>query len=151
MARRRRKSKWTLRHLKIEVNLLVAKVGMLFSREVTPKRSRKARVRQGQQIVQAEYRVIRAEAPRDIRPYVSRATPVNRLPLAPYYSPFGVDANGLPKNIFGDTVLALAGGVRVKAVRTGDIATALGAAIVVQVVLDSARKSGERPDNGPYW
>jgi hypothetical protein len=151
VAARKRKGKWTLRHLKIEVNLLIAKVGVLFSRDEPPKRSRKARVRQGQQIVQAEFRIIQSEAPRDIGPYLVRATPTKRQTSVSCYSPFGVDTNGLPKNILGDTILAIAGGARVKAVRTGDIATAIGAAIVEQVLLDSARKSQEGTGSGQYW
>jgi hypothetical protein len=151
VTRPKRKSRWTLRHLKIEVNLLIAKVGFLFSKEEPPKRTPRARVRKAQQIARAEYRNIQAEAPRDIRPYVVRATPVRRPPAAPYYSAFGVDANGLPTNILGDTVLALTGGVRVKAIREGDIGTAIAAAIVEQVVLDTARKSTNQPAKGPYW
>ena len=95
--------------------------------------------------------MIQAEAPRDILPYAARITLSNRTRTTPLYPAFGVDANGFPRNIIGETVLALAGGARVKAIRKGDIPTAIGAAIVEQVVLDSARKSGEHDQTNVHW
>lgn len=148
---RKRKTRWTLRHLKIEVNLLIAKVGLLFSKEELPKRARSARVRQGQRIVRAEYRIIQADAPKNIRPYVPMSPRTIRPTSSRFVSPFGKDASGLSKNILGDTVLALAGGVRVKAIREGDVGSAIAAAIVEQVVLDSAKKTREGTVTGQPW
>ena len=143
MAKRKRKSKWSLRHLKIEVNLLLAKVGVIFSREpVLPKQSPKARLRKAQHIVRVEYRNLQTEASRDIQRYVARPSPTRR-PTAQAYPPypvFGVDENGYPKNIVGETVVQLAGRGRMKAIRQGDAGTALAAAVVEQVVVDAVRK-----------
>jgi hypothetical protein len=145
-------SRWSLRHLKVEINLLVAKVSMLFSKEES-KRPSKARVRAAQKIVRTEYRVLTEEAPRDIRPYVPSPVRVrpSSAPVYQRYPVFGLDQNGYPKNVVAETVVQLTGRARLKAVRDGDIATALAAAVVEQIVVDSVRKAEETQGDKVRW
>jgi hypothetical protein len=149
---RRRKSRWSLKHLRIEVNLLVAKVGMIFAKD-TPTPPPKARVRKAQQVVRVEYHVLKAEMPRDIRPYIAKPVAARRSPAAAYsaYPLFGVDQNGYPKNIVAETAVQLTGRARMKAVRKGDAPTALAAAVVEQIVVDAVRKGEQSDPDGRYW
>jgi hypothetical protein len=143
VATEKRRRRWSLRHIKVEVNLLVAKIGLLFSREPPLKPTPKNRVRKAQRIARAEYRIIQAEAPRNLAPYVARAYPISRTVGTPVYSVFGMDENGLPRNVIGETVVGLASQTRLRAIREGDAWTALAAAIVEQVVVDSAKKQDD--------
>lgn len=144
MATRKKKSGWSLRHIRIEVNLLIAKVSALFSREPPTRPARRRTAQKARRIVEAEYRVIRTKVPETV--VVATVPRARRSPVLPQYSVFGVDENGLPKNVIGDTVVSLASARRVKAVREGDIFTAVAAAAVEQFVVDMARKQGEQPD-----
>jgi hypothetical protein len=147
---RKRKTPWTLKHLKVEVNLLVAKIGLLFSKD-EPRPIRKARVRKAQRIVRAEYQIIQAEAPGQRQPVPRTVVAVPNASIAPSYPVFGVDEFGRPLNLLGETVAGLAGQRRVQAIRDGDSGTAIAAAIIEQVVVDSARKQNRRDDGQVRW
>ena len=67
-------------HLKIEVNLLVAKIGVMFSREPIRGPTPKDRVRKAQRIALEEYRGIHADAPKDFHPFIAKEVMPNRNP-----------------------------------------------------------------------
>lgn len=121
---------------------MVAKVSAVFTKE--PQRARKAKVREARRIVEADYREIRSETPTPLLPRPPRS------PYAPAYSVFGVDENGLPKNVIGDTIVGITSATRARAVREGDAVAALAAALVEQVVVDTARKR-KTEGSATYW
>lgn len=122
----------------------------MFSREPIRRPTSKARVRRAQRIALEEYRSIRAEAPKDFHSFISKEAMPNHS-LTQYYPVFGVDENGHPRNIIGDTIVGLASRERMKAIRKGDTGTAIAAAIVEQVVVDSAKNHQRRAGDGRDW
>jgi hypothetical protein len=141
---RRRKSRWSLKHVKVEVNLWIANVTALFSNEPVPTRTRRKTLRKARRIVEADYRIIRSEAPS------TTIVPARRSHSTPLYPIFGVDENGLPKNVIGDTIVGITSATRAQAVKDGDPLMALAAAVVEQVVVDAARKQPAK-DTGSHW
>lgn len=79
------------------MNLLVAKIGLLFSKEPAPRLTPKARIRKAQQIARAEYRILQGEAQRNLVPYVAKGYPVSQAVGTPVYSVFGMDESGVPE------------------------------------------------------